>query len=107
MKVTKEMKKVFALVDEMNEERKKRVRVPVYYKRHGQMIRRNYDDTVDTERYNLLFYKKEGGIRENRCFTCQNCGCKCDYFEIAWWLYEDHNEMICTDCEAIAFGDDI
>lgn len=63
-------KMVRALVDEMLEEKKKAVRVPVYYKRKGQIIRRSYDDIKYTDRYTELLHL----ISNEKAFICPSCG---------------------------------
>lgn len=106
MKMTAEIRKVFALVDEMEEEKKKTKRVPHYYKRNGQMLRRSYDDTIETDRYRELFYSAEGGIRDNKCFTCEECGDKVDFFSVGWWACAD-GHCVCSCCVEEAYGDDL
>lgn len=82
---------VRALVDEMLEEKKKAVRIPVYYKRKGQMIRRSYDDIKYTDRYAELLHL----ISNEKAFTCPNCGKKVTYFELC--------EGMCEEC----WGEDL
>lgn len=106
--MTNEMKKVLVLVEEMREEQKKTVRVPHYYKRNGKMLRRSYDDTVETERFRELFYGN-GGIRGVKVFRCNECGEMVDYFELETWCCRfDHKDgCICSMCYEEEMGDDL
>ena len=106
--MTNEMKKVLVLVEEMREEQKKTVRVPHYYKRNGKMLRRSYDDTVETERFSELFHGN-GGIRGVKVFKCCECGEMVDYFELESWICDfDHEDgCICSLCYEEEMGDDL
>ena len=106
--MTNEQMKVLELVDEMDEEEKKTVRVPHYYKRNGKMLRRSYDDTIETERYRELFYGK-GGIRGVKVFRCYKCGEMVDYFDLEHWCcdFDDENGCICSLCYEEELGDDL
>lgn len=104
--MTDEIRKVLTLVDEMEAERKLTRQVPHYYKRNGRMVRRSYDDTIETERFITLFHRTEGGIRGNRCFTCDSCGKSFDYFDIAWWCSSDEY-TVCDECAEQEYGEDL
>ena len=67
---------VLALVAEMNEEEKKDVRVPHYYKYRGEIKRRLYDDIIHTDRYNELFNLLLSD--EAKVFKCEECGEMCE-----------------------------
>lgn len=102
-----EIMKVLALVEEMKAEEKKTTKVPVYFKRNGKMIRRSYDDRVYTERYQILFYKKEGEIRENKVFKCACCGEMVDYFELAYNSDYEGENVMCESCYDDEMGEDL
>ena len=106
--MTKAQMKVLELVKEMRAEEAKRQYVPHYYKRHGQMVRRSYDDCVDTERYLELFHG-QGGIRGVKVFKCCECGEMVDYFQLEAWCCDfDHEDgCICDECYAEEMGDDL
>lgn len=97
--MTKEMEKVMALVEEMKEEEKKTQKVPHYYKRNGKLLRRSYDDIIQTERYKELFYGN-GGIRGVKVFGCAVCGDYVDYFDYT-------EEGWCVECYERMMGDDL
>jgi hypothetical protein len=50
---------VMEMVEEAHKEEKKTIHVPHYYKRNGKILKRNYDDTVYTARYEELFYDRK------------------------------------------------
>ena len=104
--MTKKVAKVLALVEEMHEEEKKTVYVPVYYKRYGKMLRRSYDDTVQTERYKELFYGD--AIRGQKIFKCCECKEKVDYFSLESWCCDfDKGHYLCAYCYEEGMGDDL
>ena len=99
--------KVMELVEEMKVEKSKEQRVAKYYKRHGQMIRRSYDDCVETERYRELFHG-EGGIRNVRVFKCHRCGEMVDYFDLETWCCDFHkDDFLCSCCYEEAMGEEL
>lgn len=104
--MTNEMMKVLELVEEMQEEEKKTVNVPHYYKRNGKLLRRSYDDTVYTERYKELFYGQE--IRSKKIFKCCECGCMKDYFSLESWQCDfEAGSFVCHDCYEEEMGEDL
>lgn len=114
---------VRALVVELNIEDKKTKKVPVYYKRHGQMVRRSFDDRVPTERYLELLRLLDS--EEAKVFVCEDCGERITCFQAASWCYErdddvfgDYNfgvfdamerdgYVICSCCLEARYGEDI
>lgn len=104
--MTTEMKKVLDLVAEMKEEEKKTVKVPHYFMRKGQKVRRSYDDVVHTDRYNELFYGD--AIRSQKVFRCCECGAMVDYFSLeAWACDSDFDSPICSECYESEMGEDL
>lgn len=102
-----EIMKVLELVKEMKVEEGKREWRPVYYKRKGQMVRRSYDERVDTERYKELFHGN-GGIRGVKVFKCCECGEMVDYFELETWTCDfERGEYLCSCCYEEEMGDDL
>jgi len=107
--MTNEQRKVLELVEEMRTEEKKTQYVPHYYKRNGKMLRRHYDDEIETERYKELFYSEHGGIRGVKVFKCSKCGELVDFFNLETWLcdFNDEDGCICSDCYEEEMGDDL
>ena len=104
--MTTEIKNILNLVAEMEEEEKKTVRVPHYYKRNGKMLRRSYDDIVHTDRYNELFYGS--AIRAQKVFRCEECGRLVNYFDLESWDCDfENDEYICADCYESELGEDL
>jgi formylmethanofuran dehydrogenase subunit E len=97
---------VLELVKEYYEEEKKTIRIPHYYKRNGKMLRRSYDDYIETERYIELNHILNS--EEARVFQCADCGEMVGYFELETWVcdFED-NKYICACCYETAMGDDL
>ena len=107
--MTNEMAKVLALVEEMKEEKSKGHWVPKYYKRNGKMVRRSYDERVETERYTELFHSEKGGIRGVKVFKCHACGEMVDYFALENWCCDFSREdgCLCSTCYEEEMGDDL
>ena len=105
----KEMMKVLALVEEMQIEKAKGQWVPKYYKRHGQMVRRSYDERVETERYHELLHSEQGGIRGVKVFCCCKCGEMVDYFSLESWCCDFTREdgCVCSECYEEEMGEDL
>ena len=98
------IKQVLTLVEEMKEEETKTERVPVYYKRHGQMVRRSYDDWKYTERFTEL----RDIIREQKVFRCGCCGRKVDYLSLESWVCDfAKHDYECSECYEGEMGDDL
>jgi hypothetical protein len=97
---------VLALVAEMEEEKKKDVRVPHYYKYRGEMKRRSYDDVIHTDRYNELFDLLASD--EAKVFKCEECGEMCDWFDLESWCCDfEAGYYICGCCYEDAMGEDL
>jgi hypothetical protein len=97
---------ILALVAEMKEEETKTETIPVYYKRHGQMVRRSYDDRKYTDRYKELFYGD--AIRSHKVFRCECCGRMVDYFSLETWQCDfDEGDYLCSMCYEEGMGDDL
>lgn len=98
------MAEVMELVKEYYEEEKKTVSVPHYYKRNGKMLRRSYDDYIETKRYNELWNILRS--EEAKVFKCTDCGRMVGYFELELWMCDfENNVYIC--CYDDAMGDDL
>lgn len=87
--MTKEM--INAMVAEMYEEEKKTVKVPVYFKRNGKMVRRSWDERKETARYQELRHF----LATERVCKCEVCGKMVTYFDLC--------EGACEDC----YGEDL
>lgn len=106
---------VMAMVEEAKKEEKNTKEVPHYYKRNGQMVRRSYDDTVYSKRYEELFFDKdEKTLRSEdaKIFKCDCCGEMFGYWDLEDWccvFSEDENESyyICDCCYEDGMGDDL
>ena len=86
---------ILTMVAELNEEEKKTVRVPHYYKHNGEMKRRSYDETVHTERYNELMKQ----IGEAEVFQCACCGEMCSWFDLEEDCCDFENgKYFCSRC---------
>ena len=97
-------KNVLALVAEMNEEEKKDVRVPHYYKYHGE--RRSYDIIIHTDRYNELSALLSSD--ETKVFQCAECGEMCNWFDLENWCCDfEAGYYICACCYEDAMGEDL
>ena len=97
---------VLALATEMDEEKKKDVRVPHYYKYRGEMKRRSYDDVIHTDRYNELFALL--GSDEAKVFKCEECGEMCGWFDLESWCCDfEEGYYICGCCYEDAMGEDL
>jgi hypothetical protein len=97
---------ILALVAEMNEEETKTEKIPVYYKRNGQMVRRSYDDRKYTDRYTELFFGD--AIRSHKVFRCASCGRMVDYFSLETWQCDfDKGDYLCSECYEDEMGEDL
>lgn len=106
MKTTKDI--ILALVKEVEEEEKKTVHVPHYYKRNGKMLRRSYDDHIYTDRYNELFYSDKSPLRAQKIFKCESCGKMVAYYDLEAWVCDfDKDEYICSICYEDEMGEDL
>lgn len=97
---------VLALVVEMNEEKKKDIQVPHYYKYHGEMKRRSYDDVIHTDRYKELFALLNS--KEAKVFKCAECGRMYGWFDLESWQCDfETGYYICGCCYADDMGEDL
>ena len=95
---------ILELVEELKIEEEKTIKVPHYYKRNGQMLRRSYDDEIYTERYDEIFEI----ISEAKVFKCCECGEMVTYFDLETWCCDfEGKEYICSCCYENAMGDDL
>ena len=95
---------VLALVAEMNEEEKKDMRVPHYYKCQGE--RRSYDIIIHTDRYNELSALLDSD--EAKVFKCEECGEMCGWFDLENWCCDfEAGYYICCCCYEDAMGEDL
>ena len=102
--LTKEQ--VLALVVEHKVEAAKTQKVPVYYKRKGQMVERGYPDYVYTDRYKELC----SIIRspQAQVFNCESCGKTVGYFDLETHICDFNNDKYCCAvCYEDAMGDDL
>ena len=98
---------IVKMVEEYEAEAKKATYEPVYYKRHGEMVRRSYDKKVDTERFNELF-KELHYSKEVKIFKCECCGKMVGYFELERWVCDfDEDHYICGHCYEEGMGEDL
>ena len=97
---------VLTLVDELEEEKKKTVRVPHYYKYRGEMKRRFLDDFVYTDRYHELM--KLICSEEAKVFKCEECGEMCGWFDLETWCCDfEEGDFVCSFCYEEGMGDDL
>lgn len=97
---------VMKLVKEYHNEKKKTVRVPHYYKRNGKLLRRSYDDYIETERCIELNHILNSD--EAKVFQCVDCGEMVGYFELETWVCNfENNEYTCSGCYEDAMGEDL
>lgn len=97
---------VLALVAEMELEARKDEKVPVYFMRKGQKVRRSYDDVRHTARYTELFYGD--AIRSQKVFRCECCGEMVDYFSLERWACDfARGEYTCSECYETGMGEDL
>lgn len=102
----KTIKEVLAMVEELEKESKKTVAIPHYYKRNGKMLRRSYDDYVETERYKELW--KMLHSEETKVFECSECGEMCGYFDLETWVCDfEKGYYECAMCYEDYMGDDL
>lgn len=107
--MTKEM--VLAMVAECDAEEKKTEMVPVFYKRHGKMVRRSYDDRKYTARYEELFFDREEKTlrsEEAKIFRCADCGRLVGYWDLEAWVCDfDEDDYLCSECYEDSMGEDL
>ena len=97
---------VMAMVEEAKKEEKNTKRVAHYYKRNGQMVRRSYDDTVYSKRYEELFFDKDEKTLRSEDAKGRIIEDNDDDIDI---FSEDENESyyICDCCYEDGMGDDL
>ena len=97
---------ILALAVELEEEEKKTLHVPHYYKYRGEMKRRSYDDLVYTDRYHELFDLLESD--EAEIFKCPDCGRMVGLFDLERWCCDfEKGGYICSCCYEDAMGEDL
>lgn len=104
--MTKKVMQVLGLVEEMKLEETKTIRVPVYYKRHGKMVRRFCDDYQYTDRYKELLFGDV--IRGQKIFKCHSCKEKVDYFSLESWCCDfNKGSYLCASCYEEEMSEDL
>lgn len=104
---------VMEMVAEAHKEEKKTIHVPHYYKRNGKILKRNYDDTIYTARYEELFYdRKKETLRSEaaRIFKCEECGKMFGYWDLEEWCCnfdEKNGHYLCMICYEDGMGEDL
>jgi hypothetical protein len=89
---------ILALAAEYYSESKNRVYVPVYYKRHGQMVRRQFDDVVYSERWHEL-NAMTSPLRTERIFKSSESGNMLAYFDLEVWMCDFEEDYYISHCE--------
>ena len=77
---------ILALAKTMEDEKKKTVKVPHYYKRNGKMVERSYPDYVETDLYKFLAYSKESPLKTEKIFKSSISGKMLSYYELEKWV---------------------
>lgn len=99
---------ILALVEEMNAEEKKTLKVPHYYIRGGQVRERSYPDYIYTDRYEELFYSDESPLRTEKIFRSSESGEMLAYLDLEAWTCDFENDYyISSDEYAEIMGEDL
>lgn len=98
---------ILALAAEYRYESEHRTYVPVYYKRHGQMVRRQFDDVVYSERWHELG-SLTSPLRTEHIFKSSESGKMLAYFDLELWLCDFDEDYYISKYEyEDAMGEDL
>lgn len=99
---------ILALIEEMNAEEKKTVKVPHYYKRNGKMLERSYPDYIYTARYEELRYNPTSPLRTEKVFVDAETHKAYAYFELERWVCDfEEDHYISSEEYEDEMGDDL